>query len=378
MKAPAAPQGQLSGTRSSAVYALLLTLGVLDASGYSLIAPVLPALAQQTGSGATEMGILVAAFPLGMIAGFAAGGRAVRRMTSAAVITGGLLLVAAGCLGFILGTELAVFVVARLVMGVGSGCLWLGITFTTLAAWPGQEYLCTSRVFAAYSAGGLLGPLLGAVQGVRGPFAAYLVLVLAAALPVVVLRPPSYAGALTADRRALRSRGFWAAGAGIVLAVLALGTVEGVLPLHFGTRLTQSQIGVLYAATSVLVAVAATLAARLTPRRALTAATVPVVAGIAAAGAGESVLVWIGALAVAGVGIGMANTGSIGVLLDAVPAQRIVTAMVLWSQIGILGYLAAPALGGPVADAYGYVAVAGVVAVAALAVPLTLGRPGRT
>ncbi|MFF3327448.1 MFS transporter [Streptomyces sp. NPDC002889] len=370
----AAPEGQLSGSRSKAVYALLLGLGVLDAAGYSLIAPVLPTLADRTGAGATVMGMLVATFPLGMVAGFAVGGFAVQRSALGRVILGGLLLIAVGCLGFVFGSDLAVFAVARLVMGVGSGCLWLGVTFATLAAWPGQEYLCMSRVFAAYSAGGLLGPLLGAIQGVRGPFLAYLFLILLAGVPVLALRLPARAGAFTSDRRAMRSRGFWAASAGIAFAVLALGTLEGVLPLHFATRLSQSQIGVLYAATSVLVAVAAALAARLRPRRALLASTVFVVVGFTAAGAGTSVPVWIGALAVAGVGIGMANTGSVGVLLDAVPPRRIVTAMVLWSQIGILGYLVAPVLGGPVADSHGYAAVAVIVAVTALAVPLALGR----
>ncbi|MFF7550755.1 hypothetical protein ACFZCU_45175 [Streptomyces canus] len=49
--------------------------------------------------------------------------------------------------------------------------------------------------------------------------------------------------------------------------------------------------------------------------------------------------------------------------------------MVWWSQIGILGYLIAPLLGGPLADAYGYTAVAGVVAVtAAVAVSALAGR----
>ncbi|WP_329362875.1 MFS transporter [Streptomyces sp. NBC_01483] len=151
------------------VYALLLGLGVLDAAGYSLIAPVLPVLADRTGSSATVMGMLVATFPLGMVAGFALGGAAVQRGTPARVTLAGLLLIAAGSLGFVLGTDLAVYALARLVMGLGSGCLWLGITFTTLASWPGQEYLCMSRVFAAYSVGGLLGPLLGASQGVQAP-----------------------------------------------------------------------------------------------------------------------------------------------------------------------------------------------------------------
>ena len=49
-------------------------------------------------------------------------------------------------------------------MGFGSGGLWTGITFATLGRWPGQEYLCMSRVFAAYSVGGLLGPAIGAIH----------------------------------------------------------------------------------------------------------------------------------------------------------------------------------------------------------------------
>jgi MFS family permease len=374
MSARAASSDRVPVIHSGAVYAMLLGLGALDAAGYAVIAPVLPGLAERTEAGASEMGLLVATFPLGMVAGFALGGAAVRRCRPSWVVLAGLLLIAIGCLGFIFGTDLADFAAARLVMGLGSGYLWLGVTFATLASWPGQEYLCMSRVFAAYSAGGMLGPLLGSIEGVRGPFTVYLVLIMLSMVPVLALRLPAHAGAFTSDRRALRSRGFWVASGGIAFAVMALGTLEGVLPLHFGTRLSQSQIGVLYAATSLLIAAAATVAARLRPRRALLASTVLVVGGFAAAGASSAVPVWIGALAIAGTGIGLANTGAIGVLLDAVPTQRIVTAMVLWSQIGILGYLAAPLLGGPVADAYGYAAVAAAVAVIALVLALTLTR----
>jgi hypothetical protein len=42
------------------------------------------------------------------------------------------------------------------------------------------------------------------------------------------------------------------------------------------------------------------------------------------------------------------------VLLDAVPLDRIVTAMVLWSQLGIIGYLAGPLFGGAIAQALGF------------------------
>jgi MFS family permease len=141
---------------------------------------------------------------------------------------------------------------------------------------------------------------------------------------------------------------------GLLFAVLGLGIVEGVLPLHLSSKLSQSGIGLLYAAMSVVVAIASALAARLRPRLALVLALGFIVAGIAVAGAGHQVPAWALASAVAGAGIGLANTGSIGVLLEGVPTDRIVTAMVVWSQVGIVGYFIGPITGGFVAQTIGY------------------------
>jgi MFS family permease len=85
------------------------------------------------------------------------------------------------------------------------------------------------------------------------------------------------------------------------------------------------------------------------------------------AGIAVSIPLWVVALMLAGVGIGLANTGSLGLLVEAVPVERIVTAMVVWSQIGIIGYLLGPLAGGAVADGPGY-AYVGLVAAAAGAV----------
>ena len=121
-----------------------------------------------------------------MVAGFALAGWTVRRHGSRALLAGSLVLVALGALGFVLGDSLGTYFAARTLMGLGSGGIWIGVTFDTLERWPGQEYLCMSRVFAAYSVGGLIGPALGAFGGIHGPFLAYLGLLLLA-LPVVLL-----------------------------------------------------------------------------------------------------------------------------------------------------------------------------------------------
>jgi MFS family permease len=86
-----------------AAYPLLLALGALDATGYSVIVPVAPAIADATGAGPATIGLLVASFPAGMVAGFALAGWLVRRAGTRALLAGSLALVALGALGFVLG-----------------------------------------------------------------------------------------------------------------------------------------------------------------------------------------------------------------------------------------------------------------------------------
>ncbi len=345
----------MSGARTAQIaYPLLLTLGALDATGYSVIVPVAPAIADATGAGPSAIGLLVACFPAGMVIGFAVAGWAVERLGARAVLATSLLLVALGALGFILGGTLAVYFPSRLLMGFGSGGIWIGVTFDTLERWPGQEYLCMSRIFAAYSVGGLIGPALGVFGGIRGPFIAYLGLLLAAVPLVLFLGDPATRRTFSGDRAALRTRGFWLASAAILFAVLVLGVLEGVLPLHFAERLTQPEIAALYVGASVVVAISAAAAGALPPRRLVIGGVFLAVAGISLAAAVAAVPLWLLALLLAGIGIGIGNTGSIGMLVDAVPVERIVAAMVVWSQIGIAGYLVGPLLGGAVADGLGF------------------------
>jgi MFS family permease len=358
-------------------YPLLLALGALDASGYSVIVPVAPAIADATEAGPATIGLLVASFPTGMVLGFALAGSVVGRRGARSLLVGSLAVVALGALGFVLGDSLAVYFVSRFLMGLGSGGIWIGVTFDTLERWPGQEYLCMSRIFAAYSVGGLIGPMLGAFGGIRGPFLAYLVLLLAALPLVLLVGEPQGRRGFDADRAVLRTRGFRVASAAILFAVLALGVLEGVLPLHFAERLSQAQIGGLYVGASLIVALSAAAAGGRRPRPLVFAAVLLAVAGTSLAGMATSVPLWLPALALAAIGIGIANTGSLGLLVEAVPVDRIVTAMVVWSQIGIIGYLLGPLAGGLVADTLGYAFIGTVSAAAGLLV-MALLRTARS
>jgi MFS family permease len=367
----------MAAARVAAAYPLLLALGALDATGYSVIVPVAPAIADATGTGPATIGLLVASFPAGMVAGFAVAGWAVRRLGPRWLLIASLGLVAAGALGFVVGDSLGVYFAARMLMGLGSGGIWIGVTFDTLERWPGQEYVCMSRVFAAYSAGGLIGPALGAFGGIHGPFFAYLAMLLFA-MPLVLFVKPAVHRDFTGDGAVLRTRAFWIASGAILFASLALGVLEGVLPLHLAERVTQAQIGALYVGASLVVATSATASGGRPPRPLVIAAVVFSVAGIALAGIATDVPLWLLALLLAALGIGLGNTGSLGLLVEAVPVERILTAMVVWSQIGIIGYLLGPLTGGIVAEGAGYGYVWLVPATAALLVlVLTRGQVTR-
>ena len=362
---------------SSFAYVVLLTVGAVDAAGYSIIAPVTPVIARSTGAGPGLIGVLVASFALGSVIASVLAAFGVKRGRTTRVLLISLTMAALGSLGFVVGDGLVVYFGSRFLMGMGAGGVWMGITFNVLERYPGQEYLCMSRVFAAYAVGGLLGPVLGTLGGIARPFIAYFVLVLAAGVLVAAMGESHSTRSFDTDRTALRLPGFWLAAVGLLFAVVGLGMVDGVLPLHFGSQLSQTEIGMFYAATAVVVAAASAFAARFHPRHALAAALGLMTLGIALAGATGDVPAWIGALAITGAGIGLANTGSIGVLLEGVPTERIVTAMVVWSQIGIVGYFIGPLAGGFIAETTGYPAIGLVPLLAAVPVLILAIRTRR-
>jgi MFS family permease len=330
---------------------------VLDAAGYAIIAPVVPAIAAETSTGPALMGVLVAGFAAGMAAGFWIAGRAVEARGASLAVVGGLAITALGAAGFVVGGSFAVYLASRLVMGVGSGGLWIGATFAIIERFPGQEYRCLTGLLAAYSVGGVGGPALGAIGGIRGPFLAYLALAALAGAAFLTAGGPVERVRFSSDRSPLGAPGFRLASAGILLVAVAIGTFDGTLPLHFGERLSQAEIAGLYVAASMVVGASAVAAGRVDPRGALATGCVAIVAGIALAGIGASVPVWLLAVAVTGVGFGAGEAGALGVLLQAVGTRAIVLAMVVWSQLWAVGYLIGPAVGGAVAETLGFAAL---------------------
>ena len=141
-------------------YVAFIGLATLDSSGYGVIAPILPQIADATGGSGVVMGALVAIFGLGMAAGFYPAGLAVQRSGAAPVLAVSILLIGLGAVGFVAGESLPIYFLSRLLMGFGSGGLWMGISLGVVERWPGHEYRRLGGMVAAYSIGGIVGPAL--------------------------------------------------------------------------------------------------------------------------------------------------------------------------------------------------------------------------
>lgn len=358
-------------------YATLLLLGVLDAAGYSVIAPVVPAIGRANEAGPGVLGPLVATFALGMAAGFVVASRYLQRHGAYAVLAGSLGTMALGSLGFVAGHGLVLYFGARLLMGLGSGGLWIGTVFAILERWPGEEYRRMSGLLAVYSLGGIAGPAFGVLGGIRGPFGLYLALVGVCAPLLLMLERPRERARFESDRSVLRFPGFLLACAAVLLVALSMGTFDGPLPVHFATELSQTQISGLYVATSIVVGLSAWLGSRFPPAPLVAVATALMVAGISLAGVGTSVAVWMVAAAVLGLGLGIGEAGATGVFLETIGTERIVLAMVVWSQVWALGYLAGPAAAGAVAEVAGFGAIGLVPLAASLLVLAAFVRMAR-
>jgi MFS family permease len=335
-------------------FVVLFALAALDSAGYSIIAPVVPEIGDATGAGPGVMGVLVASFAVGQMVGYPLAGRVLQRRHAVAVLLASLALIVIGDLGFIFGESLGAYFPARLLQGIGAGGLWIGTAFAIIERYPGEEYKRLTGILAAYGIGAIAGPAIGGVGGIRAPFALHLVLVTVVTLALIAIGTPKEPVKFGSDRAALRTPGFWLASAGILMVSLTLGTFDGPMPLHFAEQLSQAQIAGLYVLAALVSSASATLAGRASPRPVLAGATVLMTLAVALGGATETVGLWVLVAVLLGVGLGTGEAGSLGVLLESIGVDRIVLAMVVWSQVWAIGYLVGPAIGGGISEALGY------------------------
>jgi len=142
--------------------------------GYGSIYTLLADLRDRYGFSEAQLGLIVAA---GFLAGFAAQlslARLADRGYAPMLVRGGVLLAMGAMLGSALATQFWAFLVARLLLGLGSGAVGPAIRRVVITRDPSAVGANLGRLASFDVAGFLLGPLVAAVVaqlfGIRAPF----------------------------------------------------------------------------------------------------------------------------------------------------------------------------------------------------------------
>lgn len=151
------------------VVVLIGALLLFEASLYSAVTPVLPHYAHAFGASKPAVGVLVAAYPAGMIPGSLVGGWIASRAGVRRTTLVGLLVFAVSIAAFGFASDIAALDALRFVQGFACGCVWGGgLTWGIAVAPPDRRGEMLGKVIGAAIFGTLLGPVLGTLAVTLG------------------------------------------------------------------------------------------------------------------------------------------------------------------------------------------------------------------
>jgi len=265
---------------------LVRILFMFESTLYAAVTPVLPHYARVLGASKPAIGVLAAAYAVGLIPGGLLGGWLAARIGVRRTTLTGLVAFAVWVAAFGFAGDLVTLDVLRVLQGVASGCIWGGALTWVIAASPRTErgYVIGSAIGAA-TFGTLLGPLLGTFAVAAGTGPAFAVVgAVSLALAGWVLRYPDpprpLPGPRTPIAALLGSRTFVLGVWLIALEAITLGATNTLIPLRL-SRLGASgvAIGGTFLAAAGMSTLLAPLVGRVTDRR---GAFRPMLAGLAA------------------------------------------------------------------------------------------------
>jgi MFS family permease len=258
---------------------LMRTVRILlafESAMYTAVTPLLPHYARVLHASTAEIGLLTAAYSVGLIPGSLLGGWlsarcGVRRTTLTGLIGFGLAVI-----GFAVAPDLLALDLLRLVQGVFCGLIWGGgLTWVIAQAPVHRRGAAIGGAIGAATIGTMLGPVLGTLAILMGTvpvFGATGAVAIALAgwtwtLPEPTARPG--AGAILRQLRSALGAGGFALGAWLItLEAILFGATTALLPLrmaHFGAP--GWAVGAAFVAASGLSALLAPLVGRCIDRR---------------------------------------------------------------------------------------------------------------
>ena len=346
------------------------------------VLPVLPRyVTGPLGGGDLEVGLVTGAFALTAVVGRPIGGRLADRRGRRLIMVAGLLVTAVAGALLLAPSAVGGLVVARLVLGVGTG--WV---FTAGLAWTVDLAPVERRgwaigmyglgVWGGLSAGPLMGEGLFAAGGYDAVWAFSALAPLAGAL-VARAVPDTHGSAVQPDRLVLLPRAALLPGAALLLAALGYATLAGFVVLHLDELGVGHGAAVFtaFATTVVVTRIAlARLPDRLGARMTAGAAAVAQAVGLALiAVAGGLPVALAGALAM-GAGFSLLFPSLALLVVERVdPAQRGAAMGAFGASFDVGMGVGAP-LAGAISALAGYPAAFGVAAGAALLALVAVSR----
>lgn len=218
---------------------ILVGSAFVIAIGYGIVSPVLPAYARSFDVGVAAASVIVSAFAFFRLVFAPAGGALVGRLGERPVYLTGLLVVAVSSFATAFAQSYVQLLIFRGLGGIGSTMFTISaMALLVRLAPPTARGRVSSAYGSAFLIGGMIGPVLGGLLagwGLRAPFIAYAVLLVAAATVVAIglggarLRPADDQG----PREVMTLTEAWRSP--VYRAVLASGVANGWT--NFGVRM---------------------------------------------------------------------------------------------------------------------------------------------
>jgi predicted MFS family arabinose efflux permease len=244
-----------------------------DTLFFAVLSPLLNGYADSAHLDRAGVGLLVAAYPLGMVLGAIPAGLLASRWGSRRLVIAGLVVTAAVSLLFTASSSGLALILFRFLQGAAGASSWTGaMSWASSVSPPDRRGEIVGRLLGLSVVGSILGPVFGAAASVVGATVVFGAIAAAlAALAVVAYRmanpqqAPSegFAGAfaLMTDQRV--RIGLWL----IALGGCTIGVINSQAPLELSALgMTAIGISIVYLAMSGAAAVVSPIVGRLSDR----------------------------------------------------------------------------------------------------------------